>query len=254
MGLDLYAGPLVRYYTGAWETEAQQAGRVAGFPVQVVYSGGGPRRLWKLTAPWRISAWLRRIRSKYAKVIRQDLSWQEGRSSAYFARKPDHDGRWSLVLAGAYAEHPQFAMPEQLPDDIEADPAYAAIGENYLSSVISVLECHMYLPSAENFILSEPDPVGNKRFITSTANLGWALDVVNDAHWRADSGHIEEWAREPPARGKTVLRVGDGKHELVEEEEPITESLQGLAKFGFAIYSKALAFSREHNVPILTDE
>ena len=254
MGLDLYAGPLVRYYTGAWETEAQQAGRVGGFPVHTVYASGGPRRFWKLTAPWQISKWRRKLCAKYAKVITQSLDWPEDISAQYFARKPGHAGRLALVLAGAYAERPQFTMPADLPSDPDSDPAYAAGSDNYLSSVISVLECHMYLPSEENFILSEPDPVGNKRFITSTANLEWALSVVNEAHWRADSASIDEWAHGAPTGGKKVLRVGDGKSEIVEEQGGVPESLQSFAKFGFAVYSKALAFSREHNVPMLTDE
>ena len=35
MGLDVYVGPLVRYYTGDWQTIVQQLGREAGTAVEV---------------------------------------------------------------------------------------------------------------------------------------------------------------------------------------------------------------------------
>jgi hypothetical protein len=254
MGLDLYAGALARYYTGQWETEAQQAGREAGVPVEIFYAGGGPRRLSRLTAPWRVSTWRRGIRTKYAKVIKEDLNWSEDLSAPYFARKPDHAGRLALKLACAYAEHREFAMPEQLPEDVDADPAYKAASDKYFASAISVLECHMFLPSAENFVVSEPDPVGNKRFITSIANLSWALDVVIGAHWQTDPSKIDEWARDAPLGRKKLLRTDNGEFEVIEEQDFQPESLLSFAHFGFAVYSKALAFSRDHNVPILTDE
>jgi len=36
MGLDVYVGPLSRYYAGDWETIVQQAGRQQGVEVQVL--------------------------------------------------------------------------------------------------------------------------------------------------------------------------------------------------------------------------
>ena len=36
MGLDIYVGPLCRYYTGAWETVVQRYGRETGTSVYIV--------------------------------------------------------------------------------------------------------------------------------------------------------------------------------------------------------------------------
>jgi hypothetical protein len=51
MGLDLYAGGLARYHTGAWECEAQQVCREAGVTLKITYDRGAPKRLLKATAP-----------------------------------------------------------------------------------------------------------------------------------------------------------------------------------------------------------
>ncbi len=43
MGLDVYVGPLSRYYGGDWETVIQQAAREGGFEVEVIRPGGRRR-------------------------------------------------------------------------------------------------------------------------------------------------------------------------------------------------------------------
>jgi uncharacterized UPF0160 family protein len=180
------------------------------------------------------------------------LNWSEAHSTPYLARKPDYDGQRALVLAAAYAENPELATPTSLPETTETDPAYVGVSQNYFQSIVSILECHMFLPSAENFLFAERDAVGTKRFITSTANLAWALDTVNHAHWQADEPQIVRWAERGALTGK-VVTVADGK--LVREREisPPDNTFMHAAQFGFAIYNEALNFSRKHRVPIVTD-
>ena len=36
VGLDVYVGPLTRYYLGDWETVVQRLGRERGFPVKTI--------------------------------------------------------------------------------------------------------------------------------------------------------------------------------------------------------------------------
>ena len=253
MGLDLYVGTLARYHTGDWETEAQRIGRQAGFPVQILYAEGAPRRLWKVTAPLSISLWRRRLRTKIASVAKGGLDWPEDKSQPYLSRKPDHDARQALVLAAAYAERPELARPEELPATNDADPAYAAASKHYIQSMISVFECHMFVPSDDNFLTVLPDPVGVERFITSTFNLGRALGSVNDSFWHAGEQQIEAWAERGPF-SKSGNMLIDGKLVRGDPEQPEENSFEHTAQFGFAIYHQALRFSRTHNLPILTDE
>jgi hypothetical protein len=210
MGLDLYAGGLARYHTGAWECEAQRICREAGIAFKIAYDRGPPKRLSKATAPLFVFLWRRRILKRHAHLIKQGLKWSEAGSTPYLARKPDHDGRSALVLAAAYAENPELATPANLPKTNETDPAYAAVSQNYLQSIVSILECHMFLPSAENFLIAGRDAVGTKRFITSTANLALALDTVNHAHWQADEAQISRWA-ERGALTSNVVTAAAGK-------------------------------------------
>jgi hypothetical protein len=253
MGLDLYAGTLVRYHTGAWESEAQQAAREAGMKFEIAYTGGLPNRLSRVTAKLFIFLWRRRLLRNYSHLIQQGLNWSEAASTPYFARKPDHDGQRALVLAAAHAERPEFTAPIELPQTADLDPAYVSISENYFQSLVSILECHMFLPSAENFIIAGLDAAGTKRLITSTANLAWALDSVNQAHWQADASQIAEWAKRGAVARKTI-EVKAGKI-VSEEDVPAPENpFEHAAQFGFAVYSEVLAFSRSHQVPIVTDE
>jgi hypothetical protein len=182
------------------------------------------------------------------------LHWSESWSRPYFARKPDHDGRRALVLAAAYAEFRGFQLPTQLPLSDELDPAYAAVSKDYTRSNVCILECHMFLPSADDFVIpGEADAAGVKRFITSTGNLARALDVVNRAHWLADEAQIMEWAKRGAVTRK-VVTIEAGKVVAEEEVPPSSKPFEHTAQFGFAIYHEALKFSRTHNVPIVTDE
>jgi hypothetical protein len=253
MGLDLYSGTLARYHAGAWETEVQRVGREAGLPVQIVYPQGAPRRLSKFTAIPLVWLWRERIRRKYRSAIQHGLNWSGASSIPYFARKPDHDGRSALVLAAAYAEHREFPMPSELPESAELDPAYQAASKNYLQSTTCVLECHMFLPSPDNFIFSEPDATGNKRFVTSTGKLAWALDSVNMALWQADEAQFAQWAKRGPLT-RHVLVVERGKIVREENVDAQDRPFEHAAQFGFAVYREALTFSRKYNVPVVTDE
>jgi len=158
------------------------------------------------------------------------------------------------VLAAAYAQHPELDLPAILPDVLEDDPAYIATSENYFNSTIAILECHMFLPSEENFMFLEHDAVGVERVITSTANLAQALDQINRFYWQASADQIVEWLRRGPAGADTVIEIETGKLMPNEKVLPSGKSFQQSAQFGFSIYNEALSFSRTHNVPIMTDE
>jgi hypothetical protein len=253
MGLDLYAGGLARYHTGTWECEAQRICREAGMAFKIVYDQGSPKRLSKATAPLFVFLWRRRILKRHGHLIKQGLKWSEAGSTPYLARKHDHDGRRALVLAAAYAENPELAVPTHLPETNETDPAYVAVSQNYLQSIVSILECHMFLPSVENFLVAGQDAAGTKRFITSIANLAWALDTVNQAHWQADEPQIARWA-ERGALTRKVATVDAGKIVHERDVQPPENPFEHAAQFGFSIYKEALNFSGKHHVPIVMDE
>jgi hypothetical protein len=249
MGLDLYAGPLSRYHTGAWETVVQRYCRENGVTLNMVYAQTPPR-LPRFLAPAIVRGWRHFLRRRFSLT---GLKWPESEVGDYWTDKPGRECLNALLLAAAYAEHPEFIPPENPPDDCETDPAYRASSQNYLQSLIAVLECQMFLPSDENFLVAARDAAGMERAVTSTANLELALDRVNAAHWQAEETQFEKWSRRGPvAQG----RLGNEDDETAPDEAsmpPATPFTQN-AQLGFALYREALKFSRTHNVPIVTDE
>ena len=252
MGLDIYAGTLARYHTGSWETIMQRTAREQGMNVRMVYAGESPARLSEPLAPLTVSRWREHLESKYH--LLNGLSWSEDTSTPYWTDKPDHDGQRALVLAAAHTEHSEFELPTALPESMEVNPAYFAASRDYVNSIIAILECHLFLPSEEDFIFSEDDAVGVRRVTTSTANLAWALDAVNTFCWQASEAQFTEWRKRGPASVGPVVEFEDGMIVREDEVQPSTEPFQHAAQFGFAVYNEALTFSRKHNVPILTDE
>jgi len=125
------------------------------------------------TAPLFVFLWRRRIRKKHAHLIKQGLKWSEAGSTPYLARKPDHDGRRALVLARGLCRESGSSRAINLPETTETDPAYVAVSQNYFQSIVSILECHMFLPSAENFLIAAPDASGHQ-----------ALHHVDRKPWR----------------------------------------------------------------------
>lgn len=249
MGLDLYAGPLARYHTGAWETIIQRHGRENGITVKTVYAETPPR-LPRFLAPVIVKGWRYILCRRFSLT---GLKWPEGEAGDYWTDKPGREGLDALRLAAAYAEHPEFTPPEKPPDDCASDPAYRAASRRYVHSMIATLECHMFLPSDENFLFVTGDAAGTKRFVTSTANLERALDRVNAAHWQAGQPQFESWAKRGLS-ARSILTLEGGKvvseEAVTPSETPFTQN----AQYGFALYREALTYSRARNVPIVTDE
>ncbi len=250
MGLDLYSGSLARYHSGDWELMAHRVAREAGMDILVVRpEGTGPS---DAVAPAEVLSWRQGILEQCSNVIKEGWRWEENPSAPYWTDKPDHDGRDALILAAAYAEYPNIQTPLSIPSDLGADPAYVEASKAYFQSAISILECHMFIPSQEDFLTAAPDAVGVERFITSTSNLAWALELVNAAHWHADEAQIEGWLQ----RGPITSDVGalEGGDLAINEVTLPADAFMHSAQFGFAVYRAGLNYSRAHNVPIVTDE
>src|SRR5687768_10259928 len=105
MGLDVYVGSLVRYYTGNWETIVQQLGRETGMHVEV-RRPPLPKptligRLRALLSPHGADAAVRDIerwRRQLEHQIGSHITWNEEPDAVYFTDKPAWDGYGALVL------------------------------------------------------------------------------------------------------------------------------------------------------------
>src|SRR3954471_11068140 len=106
MGLDIYVGPLCRYYAGDWETVVQRRAREQGIALNVVRAqpaSADALRDPKDTLPI-VTAW----REGLALALKDEgvsLFWQEQPDGIYFTDKPAWDCYGDLLLWAAYSEH-----------------------------------------------------------------------------------------------------------------------------------------------------
>ena len=109
MGLDIYVGPLSRYYSGQWLTILQQVGIAQGMPVQVIRSQQ-PRSFWsRITSRFvgrqpahridAIVAWRDDLASRGLFHPAIEWEWPESLDIAYETDKPSVTG-WGAVQLG----------------------------------------------------------------------------------------------------------------------------------------------------------
>lgn len=116
MGLDIYVGPLTRYYLGDWETVVQRHGRESGIPVTIIRKDSENNQSQpKLSAEEVLDIvvrWRAGLTAGLGSNMTDPLNWAESADGEYFTDKPAWDGYGSLALLAAYEEHPQLARPK----------------------------------------------------------------------------------------------------------------------------------------------
>lgn len=112
MGLDVYVGPLTRYYLGEWETVVQHLGREQGLEVSIERPLA-PKRTWFESVvdrfrPNRRAAAIRAVRRWQQQLARQlrlpNIEWNDDPEGEYETDKPAWDSYGALMLWAAYEE------------------------------------------------------------------------------------------------------------------------------------------------------
>lgn len=119
MALDVYAGPLTRYFTAAWETPGQRAGRLGGFPVETLRPTGSvdPADADLAGVEQALAGW----RAYLSEGLACPADWPESVDGAYATDRPTWQGFGALVLTAA-----RIAQPDHPGDDEAALADYAA--------------------------------------------------------------------------------------------------------------------------------
>ena len=122
MALDVFVGPLTRYYVGGWRRSVDKTSRRAPAAADAPRPGPDPRRdCARLHAS--VVAWRQTLDAALAPHLGEPLAWDESISAPWFTAQPGWRGFGSLVLWAAYAEQPGLRRPETLPTDWDDDPA-----------------------------------------------------------------------------------------------------------------------------------
>lgn len=256
MSLDLYAGPLWRFYTRDFETPQQRMAREQGLEHRFIYDGE--------PIPWPDIATCKASLSGLQADIGANLNiapadcWNED-CETYHTEQLLDDARAALALVSAYMYRPELRRPDRMPDDIETDPAYSEAPEKgYLVGLIASFEATLWLPCLSEELVFVTDPMEWRFLTTGLTRLESGLATLKREIWNGKTD-VDAWLERgaAPGRGwseKKVINPETGAEEWVtEREEEAENSVLWNAEYGFAVFSKALDFARTHNVPIRTN-
>ncbi|MBL8952497.1 MAG: hypothetical protein JNK82_17085 [Myxococcaceae bacterium] len=246
MGLDLYAGPLTRYYAGDWLTTMQRVGQELGLPTQVMYSDGQSPWLPADEAALAVKAFIASF---------GDSAWREEPGAPYTTDKPDRDGVFALDVFAAYLARPELVRPKVLPD-LGADPAVSEANDrgHYMKHMVAI-EAHLFVPGDGRWVKLVEDPLGAERVVTTVGTLEAVLHDLNARTWKASAAEIEAWRR----RGHVPCRdvetgFDDATQRIVQRPYLVVDRLEHNAQFGLSCFFNMCAFSRRHGVPIVIDQ
>lgn len=242
MGLDVYVGPLTRYYAGDWETIVQQVARQQGLQVQIVRPNQPQRGLFHRlrdrlfprsagpTAAYRaVSSW-RRVLQKQSRI--EAFAWNEVPEYEYFTDKPTWDCYGALLLWACYAHLPH-AKHASVVGEWANDPAYQTLRclpehpyEHLLEDTEFWFPIEFSRPFRTTTILGESVSVG------SSIGLLRELDRLNRHTWSASAEEIAQWRS---------------------NGADIGESLEPSARFAFGIFYELAQLAVQHRLPMKLD-
>jgi hypothetical protein len=232
MALDVYVGPLTRYYTGDWENIAERSdrerGRLAARP------GAADRGQDAELLRARVLDWRAALGRSLGDKVSEPLAWDESADTPHFTGRPGWDGFGSLVLWAAYAEHPALRGPLTLPEEWDDDPALIRSNAESFRSRYShlVRNVELWLPCDFRFTFEGEDVDGRRIVVGSVQMLSGQLGDLNAATWKVDSNEIESWARRPA---------------------PTNAPLELQARYAFAVMSDLARRAVEHRLPMKLD-
>jgi hypothetical protein len=240
MGLDIYAGPLCRYYSGNWQSIVQKAAAEQGIPLRVIRPGAGGlagllQKFGSLFSGKRdpvqaVRRWRQELASDMPWVPAEDWDWPESLDLEYQTDKPDFSGYGAVELWAAYTECSDLARPQETPEDWSNDAAFQRLAD--FSAVFgNIIGPELWLPihCEKPFEVAEPN--GIVRRIGSVFELLAELRNLNERTWKAAEDAIRKWSRD--------------------EYDPA--NLESIARWGFSIWYCLTEFAVARRAPIRLD-
>jgi hypothetical protein len=262
VGLDIYVGPMTRYYSGDWKLITQQAAEAAGLEFEVVRQHEpsadaitDPRAVHEAVLAWR--GLLERANGPDF----PSLAWNDAPQADYFTDKPDWDGYWAVRFLAARDEFPDVPAPARIEvpskmRDPSREPLQRRVDELYRGKSSGGLVSrftrrgsappdvkaprypHLHLP--EFWLPADFDPpvagtdlAGVAMTFGSIARLLAELELLNDRTLRGNASDFVEWGNAGPP-----------------EDD---RSLESVARFGLSVLLRAARYGVEHDLPMKMD-
>jgi hypothetical protein len=229
MALDVYVGPLTRYYTGEWENVAERSARERGQGE----ARPAPQPV-RNDMRARVLEWRETLAHALGDRLDEPLDWDESPRAPYVAGRPGWDGFGSLVLWAAYAEYPALRRPPTLPEAWDDDPALIRCNAEGFRSRYShlVRNVELWLPCDLQFTFEGEDINGRRIVMGSAHTLAQQLRELNAATWKMSATEVPSWGRRPTA--------SDAALELQ-------------ARHAFAVMTELARQAVEHRLPMKLD-
>ncbi|MFM9864158.1 MAG: hypothetical protein ACKVRO_11175 [Micropepsaceae bacterium] len=258
MGVDLYAGPLQRYFTRRWETPTQAFARRNGMDYTMTHTSGADRlSLSDQVAIERVQKFRAELTPK---LNLNPALWRESFDAPYEALQITREGMGALLLWAAYRHNPDLVRPRRLPPDPWEDAVIAeAYARGYYMSEMVSIEAHIIVPGAEPRVATEVNPIDQDNIIATTAALDGAIEALAPGLDLDAAAAAALAAKGPPPVHDYVMverardDPGDGKWKEERTAVPLDE-VRVFARWGLACFMQLSAFARENGVPIVRDE
>jgi hypothetical protein len=255
MGLDIYVGPLTRYYAGLWETIVQQAGRAEGMDVQVI-GRPDPADLPPIEQIREdVIEWRRDLTAEMEDMGVGELDWPELPQGDYVTDKPDFDGYGAVLLLAAHQEFPDQPLPVLARRDFRRDPLWQRVEKRHgggggLGGALRRIfgrepradpgEArfdHLYYPElwlpVEFAFTFQTLELGRQPVVIGSGpRLRRNLEELNQRTFRGGVGDLAEWQQDGPPR--------DG-------------GFEAMAKFGLAVWLALAVEADERRQPMRLD-
>jgi hypothetical protein len=241
VGLDVYVGPLTRYFLGSWENDVAQmlatgTAEVGGQPqesVRALEVKTNTRLLEVRTAreaAATIGEW--RTQISHGLGLETALDWPESDKLHYYTRKVTWDGYTGLLQWAADEEAGQTPPPEVPEHEDVSVPQRSRAGAKTSRYPHLLGETNLWLPGDHDVTFRAPDPTGTRIDIGFAGPLFGELIELNRRTWQADGTTIQEWY--------------DGS---VENGAPV----EACAQFGFAVFYRLSGVAYKEGLPMILD-
>jgi hypothetical protein len=239
LGLDIYVGPLCRYYSGDWATIMFWLSQEGGAAADTLMAKD-PHSEDSVALRPTILEWRAGLARKLGDCLRGPLDWREDPACRYYTDKPGRQAYGGLLFWASYASWPdKEPHPHFDPDKWETDVSLDALQPPAQDDLTDQLWCRTWLPCRMEGTHQMDAPLGDEPlFVGSVEALVAALDEINARTWRAGPEQIAEWSR----RGPPIDENGD-----------LVPLLRPWAEFGFSIFDQLARTALRERLPMLLD-
>jgi len=255
-GLDVYSGPLSKFYKNDYLSTQALAAQEIGAEFSTFYPDDEPEWLTDKNAARKIDAFKKKIRTHNKLGVIDLSSWNE-KFDEHFIEQLTWDGLSALIHVTAYAIRNDLDRPLEFSGDYQDYEAYLeASDKGYYLGPIAILEADVFLPSDSKTMFIEDNPLKEEVLVTSTANLRMTLEYINRRVWGGKADPDLWFERKLVNESTSALVISDetGKPEMMEVEPDRVEDVAlHNAGYAYAVLVKALEYSDKHNLPIMMD-